>query len=79
MSNELNKHMQKLKDMGVTISVTPSAGAREGFEDRPFGLIAQAAKDAGIYYEKGGAAELSEREQAEVHRFGIHDDDTGHL
>lgn len=75
MSTELNKHMQKLKDMGVTISVTPSAGAREGFEDRPSGLIAQAAKEAGIYYEKGGAPELSDREQAEVTRFGIHEED----
>lgn len=77
MSTELNKHLKKLKDMGVTISVTPSAGAREGFEDRPFGLLAQAAKDAGIYYEKDGAPELSEQEQAEVDRFGIHDEDRG--
>lgn len=74
MSTELNKHMQKLKDMGVTISVTPSAGAREGFEDRPFGLLAQAAKDAGIYYEKGDAPHLSPSELAEVTRFGIHED-----
>lgn len=78
MSKELDRQMHKLKDMGVTISVTPSAGAREGFEDRPFGLLAQSAKDAGIYYEKGGAPELSEHEQAEVDRFGIHDD-TRHL
>lgn len=74
MSTELNKHMQKLKDMGVTISVTPSAGARERFEDRPFGLIAQAAKDAGIYDENDRVPELSEQERAEVDRFGIHDE-----
>lgn len=75
MSTELNKHMQKLKDMGVTISVTPAAGAREGFEDRPFGRIAQAAKDAGIYYEKGDAPHLTPSERAEVTRFRIHDED----
>ncbi|MFF1540471.1 hypothetical protein ACFVWL_10345 [Microbacterium sp. NPDC058269] len=75
MSTELNKHMQKLKDMGVTISVTPAAGASEGFEDRPFGLIAQAAKDAGIYYEQGDAPHLSPAERDQVTRFGIHEED----
>lgn len=75
MSTELNKHMQKLKDMGVTISVTPSAGARDGFENRPFGLLAQAAKDAGIYYEKGDAPHLSPSERDQVTRFGIHEED----
>lgn len=53
MSAELDKHMKKLAAMGVTINVTPAAGRDEGFEDRPSGRIAQAAKDAGIYYEKG--------------------------
>lgn len=77
MTTELNKHMQKLKDMGVTISVTPASTAREGFEDRPFGLIAQAAKDAGIYFEDDTAPDLSEREQAEADRFGIHHDEGG--
>lgn len=75
MTNELSKHMKKLKDMGITINVTPSAGARDGFEDRPFGLIAQAAKDAGIYYEKGDAPILSPSELAEVTRFGIYNED----
>lgn len=75
MTKELSKHMKKLKDMGITINVTPSAGARKGFEDRPSGLIAQAAKDAGIYYEKGDAPTLSPSELAEVTRFGIHNDD----
>lgn len=75
MSAELNKHMQKLKDMGVTISVTPAAGNREGFEDRPFGRIAQAAKDADIYYEKSDAPDLTPSELAEVTRFGIHEED----
>ncbi|GAA1149347.1 hypothetical protein F6W69_10555 [Microbacterium oxydans] len=75
MSTELNKHIQKLKDLGITISVTPSAGAREGFEDRPFGLIAQAAKEAGIYYEKGDAPHLTPSEFAKVTRFGIHEED----
>lgn len=75
MSTELNKHIQKLKDMGVTISVTPAAGAREGFEDRPFGLIAEAAKEAGIYYDNGVAPDLSPDERAEVTRFGIHEED----
>lgn len=75
MSTELNKHMQKLKDMGITISVTPAAGNRDGFEDRPFGLIAQAAKDAGIYYEKDDAPTLTPHELAEVTRFGIHEED----
>lgn len=75
MSTELNKHMQKLKDMGITISVTPAAGNRDGFEDRPFGRIAQAAKEAGIYYEKGDAPHLAPDELAEVARFGIHEED----
>ena len=50
--NALEREMKKLKAMGITISVTPAAGAREGFEDRPAGLIAEAAKKHGIDYGK---------------------------
>lgn len=53
MTDRLHKLAQRMKDMGVTVSVTPAAGREEGFENRPSGLIAQAAKDVGIYYEKG--------------------------
>lgn len=51
MSAELDKQMKKFAAMVVTVNVTPAAGNREGFEDRPVGLIADAAKRAGIYYE----------------------------
>lgn len=52
MSDALDKEMRKMAAMGVTISVTPAASSPEGFEDRPFGLIAEAAKKHGIYEEK---------------------------
>ncbi|ALJ22075.1 hypothetical protein [Microbacterium sp. No. 7] len=49
--DQLDREMQRMKDMGITISVTPAAaGAREGFEERPAGLIADAAKRHGIYH-----------------------------
>lgn len=54
MSAELDKIMQKMKAMGVTINVTPAAGAREGFENRPSGIIAESAKKHGIYYGEEG-------------------------
>ena len=41
---ELEHQMQKMKDMGVTISVSPSPGPWAG-------TIAEAAKTAGIYEE----------------------------
>src|SRR5690606_32293095 len=44
----LDREMAKLAAMGVTISTRPASGAREGFEDRPFGIIAAAARRAGI-------------------------------
>ena len=50
--SSLDKAMKKMAAMGVTISVTPAPGVPEGFEDRPFGLIAEAAKKHGIYEEK---------------------------
>lgn len=50
MSKELEREMKKLAAKGITVNVTPAAGVREGFEDRPAGLIAEAAKKAGIYY-----------------------------
>lgn len=74
MTTEIEKQMQKLKAMGIEINVTPSAANPVGFASRASGLIAQAARDAGIYYEKGDAPRLSPEERAEVTRFGIHDD-----
>lgn len=74
MSAELDKHMKKLKDMGVTISVSSGSGAE------PTGvsaLLKQAAEDAGIYHEKGETPGLSAEEKAEVARFGIHDEGPG--
>lgn len=50
MSKDMDRAIQKLKDMGVTVSVNLAPGVPGG-EDRPAGLIAQAAKDAGIYYD----------------------------
>lgn len=50
MSDALDREMKKLKAMGVTVSVIP--GREEGFEDRPSGLIADAAKKHGIYEEE---------------------------
>jgi len=44
------KEMQKLKAMGVTITTRPAHGVEDGFAGRPMGIVAQAAKDAGIYY-----------------------------
>ena len=49
MTAEMDRIMKRMKDMGVTISVTPAAGAREGFENRPTGIIAESAKKHGIY------------------------------
>jgi len=49
----IDREMRKLKAMGVTVNVTPAAGRDDGFEDRPSGIIAEAAKRHGIYYEKG--------------------------
>lgn len=77
MSTELNKQLQKLKAMGIEINVTPSTANPSGFASRPSGLIAQAAKDAGIYYEKGDAPRLTPSELAEVARFGIHNESPG--
>ncbi|MCU1408486.1 MAG: hypothetical protein JWM23_566 [Microbacteriaceae bacterium] len=49
-AQELAHQMQKLKDMGVTISVRQApTGAPES---RPTGILADAAKAAGIYEEK---------------------------
>lgn len=50
MSKELDRIMRQMKGMGVTISVTPASGAEKGFEDRPSGIIAAAAKRNGMYY-----------------------------
>lgn len=47
----VDREMRKLKAMGVTISVTPAAGHDDGLEDRPSGIIAEAAKRHGIYEE----------------------------
>lgn len=72
MSTELNKHMKKLKDMGVTINVTGAGGREPGVVSS---AIKHAAQDAGIYYEKGDTPDLSPSELAEVTRFGIHEED----
>lgn len=53
MSKSLDQVMQDMAAQGITVNVTPAHGAREGFEERPSGLIAAAAKRAGNYYEKG--------------------------
>ena len=47
---ELEHQMQKMKDMGVTISYTPASGIPAD-PNRPFALIADAAQAAGIYEE----------------------------
>ena len=39
--------------VGVTTNVIAAFGDDDGFKDRPSGIIAEAAKRAGIYYEKG--------------------------
>jgi len=48
---ELEYQMQKLKDMGVTISVSPSHAAPES-PRRVVHIIEDAAKAAGIYESK---------------------------
>lgn len=48
---ELVHQMQIMKDMGVTINVTPAHGVPED-PTRPSSIIAAAAKEANIYYEK---------------------------
>lgn len=49
MSAELNKHLKKLKDMGVTISIRTHDGQEpEGV----LGVMKDAATDAGIYEDK---------------------------
>jgi hypothetical protein len=47
---ELAHQMQKLKDMGVTISVRQSPIGEP--ELRPTGILAEAARAAGIYEEE---------------------------
>lgn len=47
---QLEHQIQKMKDMGVTISYTPASGVPAD-PNRPFAIIADAAKDAGIYHE----------------------------
>jgi len=44
---EVAFQMQKMKDMGVTINVQLAPNDRGG---SPAGIIADAAKEAGIYY-----------------------------
>jgi hypothetical protein len=69
----LEKHLRKLKDMGVTITSTPSRAHEAGFADRPFGIIQAAADRLGM---GEPAPELTHAERATVARFGIHDEDT---
>ncbi|MFL0711646.1 MAG: hypothetical protein ACJLS2_02385 [Microcella pacifica] len=68
---EMAHQMQKLKDMGVTISVTQAPGVLSS-HPRPWQIIAQAAQEAGIYEQRGAAPELSAAERARVEAFGIH-------
>jgi hypothetical protein len=49
---ELARQIQKMKDMGVTISTRPAAGREKDFDERPFGRIAKAAEEAGIAYKE---------------------------
>lgn len=73
MATALEKQMQKLKDMGVTISVRSSHG---GEPSGVSAVVKQEAQKAGIYYGGDGVASaLSPAERAEVDRFGIHDED----
>lgn len=44
----IDREMQKLKAMGVTITVNLASGVPGG-EERPFGVIADAARRNGIY------------------------------
>ncbi|GAA2577749.1 hypothetical protein [Microbacterium binotii] len=44
---ELDHQMQKLKDMGVTVSVSLAPGVPGG-KDRPAGVLAEAARRNGI-------------------------------
>ena len=48
---ELEFQMQKMRDMGVTITALPASGVPSEPE-RVIHVIAEAAKAAGIYYEK---------------------------
>lgn len=48
---ELAHQMQKMKDAGMTVSVTPAPGAPND-DTRPSSIIAEAAKAAGNYYER---------------------------
>jgi hypothetical protein len=46
------REMQKLKSMGVTISTRSAAGREGDFDQRPMGIIAKAAEEAGITYKE---------------------------
>lgn len=45
---QMDQQAQKLKALGVTITVTPG-NPREGFETRPAGIIEATARRNGIY------------------------------
>lgn len=45
----MDRAMQRMKDLGVTITVTPGAGTKEAQASRPSGVIAEYAKKHGIY------------------------------
>lgn len=50
---ELAYQMQKMKDMGVTVSVQPTHARTAPINsDHPMAIMAEAAKAAGIYEEK---------------------------
>lgn len=70
---EIAHQRQKMKDLGVTVSIKFASGVQTTGA-RPFQVIAEAARAAGIY--EGGAKDdappLSVEERAEVERFGIH-------
>lgn len=51
--SDIDDVMRRMKADGITINVTTAAGSENGFDERPGGLIAAAAKRHGIYYEKG--------------------------
>lgn len=53
---EVAHQMQKMKELGITISGTPALARTDNSfpADHPFGIITEAAKAAGIYYEKDG-------------------------
>jgi hypothetical protein len=65
----LERHLLKMKAMGVTITTKPAAGHEAGFGDRVMGVIQAAADRLGMGQP---APELAPAELAKVTVFGLH-------